>query len=132
MLLCTEQESSVVIQKGVGRMENMASPTHRIVLVVSQLGFTLALMAVSLSANPASVGDMPAATEPACYALMTDNECHAYRAALASASTPGARDSIKAHFEQLQHDRELTCPCQESHEWVRLKQSPSRITGLTS
>jgi len=132
MLFGAERGLSVVPEKRVGHANKLSLPTQRFFLAMAQTGFSLALLTVSASASPASAVDIPEVSEPACYALMTDAECKAYRATLASAASPGARNAIKARYDQLQHEREQTCPCSVRHEWIRLKQSPSRISGLTS
>jgi uncharacterized protein YecA (UPF0149 family) len=133
MLLGLEQESSVIETGGVVRTQRGAATTRRMFLTAAQLGITLALGTFSLAANPATViGDSPELSLPPCYSLMTDNECHVYRVTLASATTPAARDAIKARFDRMQHEREETCPCSENHEWILIKQSPSKVTGYSS
>jgi hypothetical protein len=133
MLLGLEQESSDVKKSGMAHGQRRATTRRRMAMAGAQLGFTIALGTFSVIANPAPVdGDSPELSLPPCYALMTDNECHAYRITLASAATPAARDAIKARFDRMQHEREQTCPCSESHEWILIKQPPSKVTGYSS
>ncbi|MGO9446982.1 MAG: hypothetical protein ACLPXB_19715 [Thiobacillaceae bacterium] len=96
---------------------NRASSTRPIDLAITLLGASLGLLPLSLSANPASVGKERETGLPACHSLMTDNECRTYRIALARAGTLAARAAIKARYDQLQHEREQTCACNEKFKW---------------
>ncbi|MGO9446285.1 MAG: hypothetical protein ACLPXB_16125 [Thiobacillaceae bacterium] len=124
------RRSSVVTSRSAGQACNRTLLMRPIGLCTAQLGLTLVLVTASLAASPFSVGNEPDASLPACQSLMTDYECHTYKVALSGANTPGARDAIKARYDQLQAEREKTCACNEMRRWIVIKPSSFGLNGL--
>jgi hypothetical protein len=129
MPLSMARRASVVTSRSAGQADNRTLLIRPIALCTAQLGLSLVLVTASLNANASSVGNEPQQGLPACQSLMTDHECHTYKAALSRASTPDAREAIKARYDQLQAEREQTCACNETHKWIVIKPSSFKLTG---
>jgi hypothetical protein len=115
---------SAIASRGTSDVRDRAPTMRPIALATTRLGLSLMLATAGLTATASPQGREGDTPMPACYSLMTDNECSMYRVELARAGTPDARDAIKARYGQLQREREQTCACNEK-QWIRIKQASS-------
>lgn len=97
--------------------------------LIFQVVLSLTLLSASKLAVPAQMCDREPSASTKCPTLLLDRECRAFKASLASAATPKARETVRTHYDLLLKERERACPCDAGHEWIRLSKSPAaRLT----
>jgi hypothetical protein len=128
-----EQNDFECARVGAGLGCSRAFPaTHRACPSTVRQKAMLALLVACMTTLP-SLAAEPELPAIACRPLMLDEECRAYIANMGQATTPSARDAIKAHYELLLQAREQSCQCNLGNDGIRIRQpqlSPLTLTLL--
>lgn len=123
-MLDVERETGAVNKARIGQNLDKANKYFPVNLIC-QVVVSLTLLSASKLAIPSQACDVELSASTKCPALLLDRECHAYKASLAGAATPRARETVLTHYDLLLKERERACPCASYHKWIRLSKSPA-------